>query len=117
MFWLKKDMWKMKNILLKCISHNIFENQTFQRTWKFIMADFYEMDFMKCIVISVKVVEMYSILKSLLATAYWLREEGGIGWTMFLMESAVQCPYVYYIPPLLRSRLHLPVIIFYYFRS
>ena len=32
---------------------NILENQTFQRIVKFIMADFYEMDFIKCNVISV----------------------------------------------------------------
>ena len=30
------------------------ENQTFQRIAKFIMADFYEMDFMKGIVILIK---------------------------------------------------------------
>ena len=28
---------------------NILENQTVQRVGKFIMSDFYEMDFMKCI--------------------------------------------------------------------
>ena len=43
---------------------NILENQTFQRIAKFIMVDFYEMDFMKGIVILVKVDEMYNILKS-----------------------------------------------------
>ena len=42
------------------------------------MADFYEMDFMKGIVILVKVDEMYNILKSLLAIGYWSRDEGGI---------------------------------------
>ena len=40
------------------------ENQTFERIIKFIMADFYEMDFMKGILILVKVDEMYNILKS-----------------------------------------------------
>ena len=43
------------------------------------MAYFYEMDFMKGIVTSAKIDEMYNILKSLLVTAYWLRDEGGIG--------------------------------------
>ena len=33
---------------------------------------------MKGIFILVKVDEMYNILKSLLATRYWLRDEGGI---------------------------------------
>ena len=46
---------------------------------KFIMGDFYKMDFMNGIVILVKVDEMYNILKSLLATGYWSRHEGGIG--------------------------------------
>ena len=40
------------------------ENQTFQRTEKFIMTDFYEMDFKKGIAILVKVDDMYNILKS-----------------------------------------------------
>ena len=47
MFWLKN-----------------LENQTFQRIAKSIMADFYEIDFMKGTVILLKVDEMYSILKS-----------------------------------------------------
>ena len=38
---------------------------------KFIMGDFYKMDFMNGIVILVKVDEMYDILKSLLAISYW----------------------------------------------
>ena len=38
---------------------------------KFIMGDFYKMDFMNGIVILVKVDEMYNILKSLLAISYW----------------------------------------------
>ena len=42
---------------LQQILQNILENQTFQG--KFIMADFYKMDFMKEIVILVKVGEMY----------------------------------------------------------
>ena len=45
---------------------------------KFIMGDFYKMDFMNGIVILVKVDEMYDILKSLLAISYWQRDEGGI---------------------------------------
>ena len=45
----------------------------------------------------------------LLATVYWSRDEDGIGWSKFLLESALECPfkYVYYAPPLLRGRLHL----------
>ena len=43
----KKDISKVKNTLLKWILQNISENQTFQRTPKFVMTDFYEMDFMK----------------------------------------------------------------------
>ena len=38
---------------------------------KFIMGDFYKMDFMNGIVILVKVDQMYNILKSLLAISYW----------------------------------------------
>ena len=54
----------MKN---KWILHNISEYQTFQRTTKFTMADSYEMDLVKDIVILVKVDEdeMYKVLKSL----------------------------------------------------
>ena len=40
-------MSKVKSTLLKWMLQNISENETFQRTAKFIMADFYEMDFMK----------------------------------------------------------------------
>ena len=36
-------------------------------------------NFMEGIVILVKVDEKYNILKSLLATRYWSRDEGGIG--------------------------------------
>ena len=42
------------------------------------MADFSQIDFMKGIVILVKVNKMHSILKSLLATGYWWRDEIGI---------------------------------------
>ena len=55
----------MENTSLQCILQNILENQTFQRTEKFIMTDFYEMNFMKGIAILVKVDDMYNILKSL----------------------------------------------------
>ena len=55
----------MENTSLQCILQNILENQTFQRTEKFIMTDFYEMNFMKGIAILVKVDDMYDILKSL----------------------------------------------------
>ena len=45
----------------------------------FIMADFYEMDFMKGIVILVNVDEMYKILERLLANRFWSRDKGAIG--------------------------------------
>ena len=64
MFWLEKDISNMENALFQWILQNILENRTFQRIPKFIMADFYEMDFTKGIVILVKVDEMYNILKS-----------------------------------------------------
>ena len=41
------------------------------------MTDFYEMGFMKGIIILVKVDEIYIILKS--ANHYWSRESGGNG--------------------------------------
>ena len=55
----------------------MLENQTFQRTGKLTIADFYDMDFMKGTVILVKVDDMYKILKSLLTTCFWSRD--GIG--------------------------------------
>ena len=67
----------MKNTLLKWILQNISENQKIQRTSKFIMAGFYEMDSVKGIVRLVKVDEMYKILKSPLANRFWSRD--GIG--------------------------------------
>ena len=70
----KKRHINSENTLLKWILLNISENQTFQGTAKFTMADFYEMDFMKGIVIFVKVDEMYSILKSLLTNRFWSRD-------------------------------------------
>ena len=69
----------MKNTLLKWILQNISENQTFQRTAKFTMANFYEIDFLKGIVILVKVDEMCKILKSLLDNHFWSKDAGGIG--------------------------------------
>ena len=64
MFCLERDISKMENTLLQWILENVLENQTFQRIAKFIMADFYEMDFMKGIVLLVKADEMYNTLKS-----------------------------------------------------
>ena len=54
--------------MLQWILQNILKIQTFQRTAKLIIANFYKMDFMKGIVILLKVDKMYNILKSLLAT-------------------------------------------------
>ena len=64
MFLLEKDRSKVENKFLRRILQNILENQMFQRMAKFIMVDFYKMDFMKGIVILVKVDKMYNILKS-----------------------------------------------------
>ena len=47
-------------------------------TKKFIMANFYEIDFLKGIVILVNVDEMCKILKSLQANSFWSRDKGGI---------------------------------------
>ena len=44
---------------------------------------------------------------SLLATVYWSRDEHGIKWLKFLLQSGLECPCVYYAHPLLKSRLHL----------
>ena len=38
---------------------------------------------------------MCNFLKSELANGYWSEDEGEITWTMFLLESALHCPYVY----------------------
>ena len=64
MFWLEKDISKVENTLLEWVLQNTLENQMFQRIEEFIMADFYKMDFMKGIVILVKVDGVYNILKS-----------------------------------------------------
>ena len=55
----------MKNTLLQWILQSILgnETETFQRIAKFIMVDFYEMNFMKGIATLVKVNAMYNILK------------------------------------------------------
>ena len=59
----------MKNTLLHWILQNILESQTFQSKAQFSMANFYEIDFMKGIVILLKVDDMYNLLKS---TSYCL---------------------------------------------
>ena len=64
MFWLEERYTEKVEIpLLQWILQNILENQAFQIIAKFIMTDFYQMDFMKGIVI-VKADEMYNIWKS-----------------------------------------------------
>ena len=65
-FDFKKDIGKKKKTLLLWILQDILENQAFQRIAKFME--------MKDIVILVKVDEMYNILKSLLATGCWSRQ-------------------------------------------
>ena len=63
----------------------------------------------KGIVILVKVDEMYNILKRLLATSWWPRDEGGIGLSKFFAG-------VFTTPLLYQSgRIHLLVTISYYF--
>ena len=47
-----------------------------------------------------------TISRSLLAAVYWSRGEDVIGWSKVLLESVIECPYVYYAPPLLSGRLH-----------
>ena len=67
---------KGKNTFLQCrISQKIRR----QRTAKFIMVNFYEMDFMKDIVVLVRVDKIYNILKSLPTTGYQSRDESGFG--------------------------------------
>ena len=61
---------KEEKDIVQWILQNILENQAFQRTAKFIE--------MKGIVILVKVDETNNILKSMLATGDWSRDEGGI---------------------------------------
>ena len=57
MFWLEKDISKVENTLFQWFFQNILESQDENR--KYYHADFYEMDFMKGVVILVKVDEMY----------------------------------------------------------
>ena len=80
---------------------------------KIYYGRFLQNGLMKGIVILVKVDEMYKIFKSLLANRFWSRD--GIGGPKFLLESAFQCAYVYYVPALLRRRFHLIVTISHYF--
>ena len=107
MFWSEKDISKVGNTLLRWILQNILENQAFQRIAKFIMADFYEIDFIKGIVILLKVDEMHNILKS---ASHCLLVESWDGWKciikIYLLEIG---PYVYYVRPLIRNRLHLVI--------
>ena len=44
---------------------------------------------------------------NVLATDYWSRDEDEVGWSKFLMKSALEFPYFYYAPPLLRGKLHV----------
>ena len=44
---------------------------------------------------------------SLLPIVYLSRYQDRIGWSKFLLESALECPCIYYAPPLLRGTLHL----------
>ena len=54
-FRLEKDISRAENTLLQWILQNILENQMLQRSTNFVMADLYEMDFIKDIVILVYV--------------------------------------------------------------
>ena len=68
---------------------NILKIQAFQRTTKFIE--------MKNIVILVKVIKIYeicNILKSLLASGYWSRDEVGIGCSK-IFDGAFTTPLLY----------------------
>ena len=67
-----------KNIAPMDSSESLRKSVSQNSNVKFIVGDFYKMDFMNGIVILVKVDEMYNILKSLLAISYWQRDEGGI---------------------------------------
>ena len=64
MIWSKKGTSKVKNTLLQWILQKITEKQTLQRITKFITVDSYEIDFMKCNFVLVKLDKMYNILKS-----------------------------------------------------
>ena len=60
-----------KNIVPMDSSESLRKSVSQNSNVKFIVGDFYKMDFMNGIVILVKVDEMYNILKSLLAISYW----------------------------------------------
>ena len=77
----KKHIRKRKKTLFQWILKNILQNQAFQKTAKFVQV--------KGTVILVKVDETYNILKRLLATGYWSRHEGGIGWSMFFAGAEI----------------------------
>ena len=84
----------MKNTLFQWKLQNILENQAFQRIAKFIMVDFYEMDFMIGIVILVKVDEMYNILKS--ASHCLLVERWKWNWMIKVFPGV--CPWAFTTP-------------------
>ena len=73
--WLFQGIWKKKKTLLQRVLQHVLEIMVFQRTAKFVE--------MKGIVILVKVDEMCNILKRLLATRYWSRDESENGWSKF----------------------------------
>ena len=111
-FDLKKNMWhkKKKKKILQWILNSVLVNQVFERIayWneRYCYAS--------------KSIEMYNILKNLLATSYSWRCEDGTGWSKFFLEPVLQFPYVCYAPALLRGwgvggRLHLLVTISDYF--
>ena len=89
----------------------ILENQTSQRTAKFIIADFYEMDFMKGIVILSK--SRWGVL--------YLGKSASIGREIKVeLDNQRFCcnlpfNYLYYVLALVRGRLHLFVTISYNF--
>ena len=89
----------MKNTLLLWIFQNILENQTFQRVANFITVDFYEMDFMKGIVVLVKVDDAYNILKS--ASHCLLVERWRSNWMM--KGFAGVYPWTFTIPPFIKG--------------
>ena len=87
MFWWEKEISKAENTLFWWILQNILENQ---RIAKFIMADFYEIDFMKGIVILVKADEMYNMLKS--ASQCLLVERWRLNWMIKVFAGV--CPWM-----------------------
>ena len=60
-----------KNIAPMDFSESLRKSVSQNSNVKFVMGDFYKMNFMNGIVILVKVDEMYNILKSLLGISYW----------------------------------------------